>query len=419
MVFTVIIISLLLSAIFSGMEIAYISADRLRIELKKQKGSRRGVLLAKFYDNPAKFLGTMLVGNNIALVIFSTQMENILEPSLGISSVWLQLLAVTLITTIIVLIFGEFLPKMLFQLYANKILYLLTYPITLIRHILWPITWLMVSCSNTILRWIFKVDSKGDDHVFSRLDLENFIKNTRTNEGKEPIDTELFENALYLTKVKVRECMIPRTDIKDIEVNESVEELKDTFIETRLSKIIVYENDNDNILGYVHHQQMLHDPKDIRSLVLPIPVIPEAMSAHDLMNRFIKEHISMAYVVDEFGGVSGIITLEDILEEIFGEIEDEHDEEEHIESMINETEFRLAGRLEIDYINEKYNINLPEGDYHTIAGYILSLENTIPKKGRVLTTPDHIITIELVTDTKIELVHIKKITTQQSEEKAA
>lgn len=421
MIFAAILIFLLLSALFSGTEIAFISASKLRVELKRQKGSRQGTILARFYEDPASFLGTMLVGNNIALVVFTSLMVNVLKPileeSLGISEP-LVLFVQTILVTIVVLIFGEFLPKTLFRLFADEVLYFLAYPLAFFRYILAIPSWIMTKLSNFLLRIIFKTSFDEVDNVITRFDLEDFIKDTRTGEYKEEIDSSLFEKALHLQKVKVKECMVPRTEIRDIDVTESVEDLKSLFLETNLSRLIVSKVDIDNVLGYVHHQQMMESPETVQDMILDIPIVPEAMKVTDLLNKFIKERLNIALVVDEYGGTGGVITLEDILEQIFGEIEDEHDQEEYVEIQTGEDEWLLSGRLEISYLNDKYeNLNFPEGDYHTLSGYLVMTTAAIPEQGAEIHLHGYRFILELVSETKIETVRIIKINVDPQDEK--
>ncbi|GJM31532.1 MAG: hemolysin [Saprospiraceae bacterium] len=408
-----IIFSLILSALFSGSEIAFVSANKLRIELKKKKGATRGNVIAGFYEQPAHFLGTMLVGNNIALVVFTTLTKHPLDiffsTTLGISSQFILLLINTIFLTVVVLIFGEFLPKTLFRLYANNVLYMLAYPLRLLQFLLTIPAWLMTKVSNLLLRLVFKTQAEEVETVFTRLDLENFI-NDSTTHSEEEIDKELFGKALNLKEVRIRDCMVPRTEIENIDVSASVEELIKLFEETKLSRIIITQGDIDNVLGYIHHQQLLSQPKDISGLVLNIPFVPEVMYVTDLMNKFIKSKGSIACVVDEFGGVSGIITLEDILEEIFGEIEDEYDQEEYVEREISDTEFLFSGRLEITYLNEKYpNLFFPEGDYQTLSGYLVMTIETIPEQGAEIELEGYKFVLELVSNTKIETVRVIKL----------
>lgn len=412
MLITLIILFLMLSALFSGTEIAYISASKLRVELKKKKGARRGQILAGFYEDPASFLGTMLVGNNIALVVFTTLITRLIEPSLlqvpFFQAPLMLLLTETVLATIILLLFGEFLPKTLFRLYADDALYLFAYPLKVLQWLLLIPSWIMTRLSNLLLRAL-RTPTEEVDKAFTRLDLENFINDTQTN-TEEDIDRELFGKALNLRDVRVRECMVPRPEIENIDINASVEELEQIFRETKLSRIIVTKDDIDNVLGYVHHQQLLQQPKSISKLILDLPFIPEVMRVTSLLNQFIRDRINIAIVVDEYGGVSGLITLEDILEEIFGEIEDEHDQEEYVESVIRpEKEFIFSGRLEIDYLNEKYGLGLPEGDYHTLSGYLVMTHGAIPERGAVLEFDRYQFVLELVSDTKIEMARVIRL----------
>ncbi len=414
-----IIFFLLLSALFSGTEIAFISASKLKIELKRQKGSKSGSILSRFYKSPASFLATMLVGNNIALVIFTSLMTNPLDTLFSNyfdEGNLLLLLINTIIITIIVLIFGEFLPKTIFRLFADDILYFLAYPLRFLQFFLAIPAWLMTKLSNFLLRVLFKMPVEKVENVITRLDLENFIRDTQTKSEEENIDTDLFERALHLKQVKVRECMVPRPEIESIDIKASVEQLKKVFLEKNHSRLIVTDGDIDNILGYVHHQKLLKDPSTIKQIKMDIPIVPEVMNVRHLMNVFIKTRINIAWVVDEFGGTAGIITLEDILEEIFGEIEDEHDQEEYIEEIISEEEYRFSGRLEIDYLNEKYeDLNFPEGDYHTLSGYLVMTNEMIPAQGAEIELDGYKFVLDLVSDTKIEIIRVFKLPANDEE----
>jgi CBS domain containing-hemolysin-like protein len=404
-----IIFFLLLSALFSGSEIAFVSSSKLRVELKRKRGFRRGKILANFFDNPARFLGTMLVGNNIALVVFTFLMTKLLTPIIEpfIQSEPLLLLLNTIIITLVVLVFGEFLPKTIFRLYADNILYFLAYPLRFLHFLLAIPSWFMTRLSNFLLKYVLKTPIEKVDNVFTRVDLAHFIEASFSSDTDEEIDKELFQNALEFRQVKVKECMVPRTEIKSIDAEASIEELLELFQSTKLSRIIVTNGDMDNIMGYVHHQQMLNKPKELSKIILDIPFVPEVMRVQEVMNRFIKGRVSIACVVDEFGGTAGIITLEDIVEEIFGEIEDEHDQEDYIEQQISKNEFLLSGRLEIDYLNEKYEeLNFPEGDYHTLSGYLVTTTETIPKQGIEIELEGYRFILELVSDTKIETIRV-------------
>lgn len=416
-----ILLFLLLSALFSGTEIAFISASKLGVELKRSKGSTQGKVLARFYDKPASFLSTMLVGNNIALVIFTILMTQPLEYffesyfNINVDSLFLVLIN-TLIITVIVLLFGEFLPKTLFRLFSNEVLYLLAFPLELLRIILFIPAWIMTKLSNVILRVFLRTKVDRVESVITRLDLENFIKDKQIIDSEEEIDTSLFGKALNLKSVRVKDCMVPRTEIKNVDLNASVDDLKQIFIESHLSRIIVTQDDIDNVQGYVHHQQLLSRPKSIKEIVLKIPFVPEAMRVRDLMYKFIKEQLNIACVVDEFGGIAGIITMEDILEEIFGEIEDEHDQEEYVERQVTDNEYIFSGRLEIDYLNDKYdNLDFPEGEYSTLSGYLVMTTETIPAQGADIKLNGFRFILELVSDTKIETIRVIKLSETDEE----
>ena len=406
-----IIIFLLLSAFFSGSEIAFISANKLGIEVMKNKKSRRGNILAKFYEKPSDFLGTMLVGNNIALVIFTilmTQLINpLLEPIIGSNGATL-LFCVTLIITAVVLIFGEFLPKTLFRLFSNDMLMALAYPLRFFKWFLAIPTWIMTILSDGLLKHILRQPTDQVESALTRVDLEHFINDKISEE--EDIDKEILTNALNLSQTKVRECMIPRTEIVHIEKSSSIDEVLAIFKESRLSRVIITDGGIENVTGYIHHQQLLDNPRTIKKIVMPITYVPEAMNVQSLMYNFIKEETTIACVVDEFGGTAGLITLEDILEEIFGEIEDEHDIEDNFEQMISEDEYIFSGRLEIDYLNEKYeNLNFSEGEYHTLSGYIVMTSGSIPQPNAKIQMDGFDFILEEVSDTKIEIVRVVKL----------
>lgn len=409
-----ILLTLLLSAFFSGSEIAYISANKLGIEVLKNKGSKRGNILARFYDRPRDFLGTMLVGNNISLVIFTILMTTLLEPviaSLVGQEPFLVSLLITLLITVIVLIFGEFLPKTIFRLYSNEMLYRLSYPLSFFRAVLLVPSWVMTSLSGFIIRRVFGVSVEDTQDSLTKLDLEHYINDSISEE--EAIDKEILTNALNLGQVKVRDCMVPRTEVVTIDQSATVEEAISVFKESKLSRLVVIDGDIDEVNGYIHHQQLLSNPTSIIKLPINMAFVPEAMNAQDLLLRFIRDGVGIACVVDEFGGTSGLITLEDILEEIFGEIEDEHDAEEHIEEQIGEDEFLFSGRLEIDQLNEKYDhIDLPEGEYHTLSGYIVMTAGAIPNEGDTIELDGYQFVLEKVSNTKIDLVRVIRLETE-------
>ncbi|MCB9312523.1 MAG: HlyC/CorC family transporter [Lewinellaceae bacterium] len=408
MMWMLLLLALLFSALFSGVEIAYVSANKLRVELKKQQGGRRGALITRFYANPSRFLGAMLVGNNIVLVIFTMLLASLLNPILSSfipSELWLSLV-ITVIGTLIVLVFGEFLPKVLFRNYAEKAIYNLAFPIQFMNILLAVPASMMTGLSHLMLRLVMKRPPEVEDAAFSRLELESYIRDSQTY-SETRIDTDLFGKALHLKQVRVKDCMVPRTEIESVDVSDNLEELKNLFMETKLSRLLVVDGDIDNVLGYVHHQQMLTSKGPIRKMIFQIPFVPESMKVQDLLNLLIKENTSIACVVDEYGGTAGIITMEDILEEIFGEIEDEHDEEEYVEEQVSRDEYRFSGRLEIDYLNEKYPyLQFPKGEYHTLSGYLVMTTTSIPEEGDELILDGYKFILEVVSDKKIETVRV-------------
>ncbi len=402
-----IIICLLLSAFFSGSEIAFVSANKLGIAIQNEEGSTKSQYINQFYSRPRKFLSTMLIGNNIALValtIFMTSGLKLLFPGLAEHPL-LSLIIYTLIITAIVLMFGEFLPKTFFSLYSNQVLSALTYPLVFFQYFLAFPTWIMTGITNGILR-IFNVEAKKIDYRLSEVDLEDYLEENITEES-EQIDKEILTNALNLKESKVRDCMVPRTEIVHFDITGTIPELIQVIQETKLSRIILIDDDIEEITGYVHHQQLLTNPKSVQSIAIEIPFVPEAMNLNDLLHSFIREETSIAVVVDEFGSTAGIITLEDILEEIFGEIEDEHDSEDYLEEQIDERSFRFSGRLEIDQLNEKYELlNIPEGEYQTLSGFLVTHTGRIPEVGEKIIHDHTTYAIEEMSDTKIEVITV-------------
>ena len=415
MIITFIIIFLLLSAFFSGSEIAFVSSNKLGIEVLKNKGIKRGKILARFYENPKDFLGTMLVGNNIALVVFTYLTTKLLQPVIEPVMGRFTELGEIVIITIIVLIFGEFLPKTFFRLFANQALLFFTYPLVFFRSILKVPTWMMTKLSNFLIKYVVRAPIEDADVGITRVDLEHYIEDTLDEESTH-IETNIFKNALNLNQLKVRDCFIPRPEIVFIDHKEDVSNLLSLIKDSHHSRIVVIDGDIENVLGYVHHQQLLSHPKRIVDMIIDIPFVPEAMLAKDLMLRFKNEETNIACVVDEFGGVAGIITLEDILEEIFGEIVDEHDEDEYIELEKSPNEYVFSGRLEITYLNEKYeNLKLPEGEYHTLSGFLIMTSGTIPEEGDEIAIGPNTFIFESVSDKKIETVRIKIKDTNQED----
>ncbi len=414
--YLLIILTVLLSAFFSGMEIAFVSANKLRLELDKQSEPFKSKLLKFVTADAGHYIATMLVGNNIALVIYSIAFAALLNPVFQIyfQSDSLILLMQTVVSTMVILVFAEFLPKTLFRLFPNTLLNIFSLPLAFFYIIFFPITSFSISITNVLLKKVFKTDAKkgSKNPVFSRIDLDEFVKEGELGqpEKKENIletEIKLFKNALDFSKVKLREIMIPRTEIEMLEIGASVNELRQKFVETGYSRILFYNNNIDNIIGYVHSSMIFQNPKSIEPFIKKVLIVPETMPANKLLGTFIQEHRSIAIVVDEFGGTSGMVTSEDILEEIFGEIEDEHDTKEIIEKKISDNEFIFSGRAEIDLLNEKYFIGLPETeDFETLAGFILYHHESIPKINTVIKIGNIHIKILKATNTKIELVKL-------------
>jgi putative hemolysin len=406
-----VLITLLLSAFFSGSEIAFLSANKLGVEVLKNKGSSRGKILTDLYKDPRTFLSTMLVGNNVVLVMYTILFSSVITPLLEIflpQGSFLTSFLTTIILTIVILITGEFLPKTLFRLYANELIFRLAPVLNFTRAVLVVPSWLLTKSSNLIIRLFFgKVQIDEENHI-TKLDLEHYIQ-SNVNEEKE-FDKEILTNALNLNQLKVRDCMIPRNEIVFIDKNDSIEEVRQTFISSKHSRLIVVDGDVENIVGYFHHQQVLKNISSIKRNIMDIDYVPEVMNVQDLMYKFIKDGSNIACVVDEFGGTAGIITLEDILEEIFGEIADEHDEEEFTEKVISENEFIFSGRLELSYLNTKYErLELPEEDYVTLSGYIVMTHGSIPEVGESVELDNYRFEVLSRTDTRINEVRVIRL----------
>lgn len=411
------ILFLLLSALFSGLEIAFVSSNKLRIELNKETGNAASKIIAKYNEDAPTFITALLIGNNIALILFSSYMSNIIDGNalsfIG-NSPLLLLLVQTLITTIVVLIFGEFFPKALFRISPYRALLLFALPFHyLIYWILKPIAFLISWLSKSIIKLLMPNKYNEEQETFTSVDLEHYIKEVSSgslsNDDDDELNSDIFEKALYLKEIKVKECMVPRMEIQSVEVNNSLEEIRKLFIESKHSRLIVYENDIDNILGYIHHIDFLNKPKNIKEIIYDVTIVPENMSARDLLTIFTKEHKTMAQVVDEYGGTAGIVTLEDLIEEIFGEIQDEHDDDEFIEKQLSENEYIFSGRLEIDYINEKYNLDIPAGEYETLAGYVVVNHEDIPDIDENIYIGNFKIHILSASNNRIETLQIKKL----------
>ncbi len=412
----VIIITLLASAFFSGLEIAFITSNKLRIELENKQGSLSAKILAHFNKYPSRYLGTMLLGNNIALVIFGIKMDKSLEDVLvnyiSHDNKILILLISTFLSTLLILVTAEFLPKNLFRINPNRTLTLFSFPLTIVYGLLYPIVMITIGFSEFILKKIFRLKIEKANAAFTMIDLDNYVREgtATTMEKKAEMDHEIqiFQNALDFSSVKARECMVPRTEIIALDVNESIETLKQKFVQTRLSKILIFAESIDNIIGYVYSKELFKNPLSVKSILLPVSIVPESMAASEVLTVFIQQHKSIAVVVDEFGGTSGMLTMEDVMEEIFGEIEDEHDKEEMVEKRISENEYIFSARLETDYVNNKYNLDLPILDnVETLSGLIMHFHESIPRFQEEIRIENFLFTIIAVTRTRIEQVNLK------------
>ena len=404
-------VTILMMGFFAGIEIAFYSVNRFGIELKKKQGRPGAILLSRFIDNPQLFLSTTLIGFTISLVCFVLLFSVVTTPLwnlIGLKYDIARLLLDIILATFIVLIFAEFIPRAIFRAHSNVILTRLVWLINILHQLLQPIGALFVNLSDWVLKYIFNVRIRETKETLGGGPLDTlFQQNNDTDFEPEELNTELFENALELPKVKIRQCLVPRKEVIGIDVKCSVELVREKFIETKLSKMIVYENNIDNILGYVHQLDMFKNPDNLQSILLPIPAVPESMSATDLIGKFTKERKSIAWVVDEFGGTAGIVTMEDLLEEIFGEIHDEYDSEEFVEKRLAENEYIFSGRLELDYISEKYDLEFPGNESETLSGYIISHHETIPHQKERIIIDDYEFDILSVSDTRIEMVKLK------------
>lgn len=400
---------LILSAFFSGMEIAYVSSNKIHIEIEKKQNSFLANILKKITRRPSKFIATMLVGNNIALVIYGFFMGQILMEYIPIAG-FVGLLVQTLISTIIILLTAEFLPKVFFQIYANDLFKFFAVPAYFFYVIFSLISEFIIWISDLVLKLIFKSEGDTVQLTFSKLELGNYIsEQMEIVETKEEIDSEIqiFQNALDFSEIKSREAMIPRTEVIAVDIETSPKELVKIFTDTGLSKILVYNESIDDILGYVHSFELFKKPDNIKQILMPVIFVPETMLAKDVLHVLSKKRKSIAVVIDEYGGTSGIITVEDIIEELFGEIEDEHDSVALIEEDLGEGHYRFSARLEVDYINEEYDLDLEESEnYETLGGLIVNFTEEIPEKGETVKINEYIFTILEVSSTKIELVEL-------------
>lgn len=414
---TTISISLIFSAFFSGMEIAFVSANRLKVELEMKRKSTRSHILNVFFKNPSRFIGALLLGNNIALVIYGIAMAKALEPFLiqllptvaqtGFGIVLIQ----TLISTFLILIVAEYIPKVVFRINPNGLLNSFAYPTGFFYFLLYPLIIIYIGISEIILKKIFRLKLERDTYKFSTIDLNEYIRDYTPNEDdSEDInpDIQILQNAMEFRHIKLRECMVPRTEIEAINIDNNISTLLEKFAETKHSKILVYQGSLDNIIGYVHSYDMFKRPVSIAEVLRKIDIYPETFPASSLLSRFAQSRQGIALVVDEFGGTSGIVSMEDVIEEIFGEIEDEFDEEETVEQQLSDNEFLFSARLEIDYLNNEYNLHLPESeDYETLAGFIIHYHESIPIMNEIIDIEPYHFTVMKATDNKLIEVKLR------------
>ena len=406
----------MLSAFFSGMEIAFISSDRIFLEIEKNQGNIIARILTRITETPSKFIAAMLVGNNISLVVYGIFMGDRIislvypgadEANLSLTILFYQ----TLISTVIILLTAEFLPKVFFQLYANKLIKLFIIPAATFYYLFYPITFFVIKITDGVLLLFFKTAAEVAEISFSKGELGDYIvKQVESVLDKEKLDSEIqiFQNALEFSDLKAREVMVPRAELVAIDIDKDIQELKELFMTTGLSKIPVYQNSVDDILGYVHAFELLKKPASIRSILLPVEFIHEPLPINEVLNRLTRKRKSLAVVLDEYGGTSGIITVEDIVEELFGEIEDEHDQVDHYELKVSETEFEFSARLEVDYLNTTYGFSFPEEEfYETLGGLVVHFTEEIPQQGDVFSLAQYEFKILEVSSTKIERIHLR------------
>ena len=410
-----IILAMVFSAFFSGVEMSFVSSNKLYFELKAKQNILSAKIIAHFNQSPSQFIGTMLIGNTLSLVAYGIFMEEFLHHLIlanlpWITNVIIARLIASIVATIIILTTSEFTPKSIFLINPDAILEFLAIPIWIINTLMFPLVWLTVGLSKWFITRVLRLSYSEEKPAFGLTDLNHYLQNLNrkvSTEEENEVDTKIFHNALEFKQVKVRDCMIPRTEITAIEIEEGIEGLKKVFIESGHSKVLVYKETLEEVVGYCHSLALFKKPKDIPSILTSIPIVPEAMPANDLMLKFSKERKSLAIVVDEFGSTSGLVSMEDVMEQIFGEIQDEFDDtEDWIEKRLDEHTFILSGRHEIDYLNEKYNWNLPEGDYETLGGMLIHLYEDIPAVNEVITLSAFQFQIMTVTDARIDTIKV-------------
>ena len=409
-------LSVVFSFFFSGIEIAFLSANRLQIELQGKQGEWSGQIISYFLSNPSRFIGTCLVGNTLALVIFGNSMAVLFEPVLlenlpqSLNNEPSILLIQTIVSTLIILATAEFLPKSLFLINPNLMLSALAIPFAVTYVVLKPISFMILGLSTLLLKHVFRMKYSEEKPVYGLTDLNHFLRNMHkvSHEDEEiGLDKKILHNALEFGTVQVRECMVPRTEIIGISLEEGIERLKAVFIESGHSKIVIFRDTIDDPIGYCHSAALFKNPQALEEILTPISIVTETSMANDLMVQLIRERRSLAIVVDEFGGTAGLISMEDVIEEIFGDIEDEHDADDLIEQQLEKGIFLMSARLEVDYLNEQYQWHLPHGEYETLGGMILSFTEDFPKKGETIIIPPYTFTIQSTKGNRIETVRVE------------
>lgn len=411
-----VLLSLIFSAFFSGIEIAYLSANKLHIELKGKQGSLSDRIFAYFSRKTSLFIGTTLVGNTISLVLYGIFMAQLIEPVLQqylvapFANAASIMVVQTLVSTMLVLFTAEFLPKSLFMINPNQMLTVFAIPFLVMYILLFPVVYFIVTLSRLMIVYVLRVEYSESKPAFGLTDLNNYLTSTLNVKHEDEdiaLDKKIFRNALDFKTVRVRECMIPRTEMVALDVSEGIARLRETFVESGHSKIVIYKDTIDDVIGYCHSSELFRRPARIEDILTPMILVPETTLANELLIQFVNHRKSLAVVVDEFGGTSGIVSMEDIIEEIFGEIEDEHDEQnEFTEQQLDDHTFLMSGRLEIDYINDRYSWNLPEGDYETLAGLILAHTGDLPQAGESVRIDACLLTVETILDNRIDTVRV-------------
>lgn len=404
------VITLILMGFFAGIEMAYYSANRLNIELKKKQGGTTGHLLSKFIDSPTSFIGTTLIGFTLFLVFFGLVFSAVLKPIWDYAHVndMVRIIVEIAVATLLVLVVSEFTPRAIFRARSNSLLSRLAIITDFFYQVFSPIAEGFIRLSQWLLKYVFNVRIDQHKEPLSHSELKNLFHKSQ-DEERQDRNAQLMENAQEFPRVKIRQCLVPRKEIVGIDSSATIQEVQERFVQTKLSKLVVYENNIDHIIGYVHQLDLFKKPADVASILLPIPAVPASMSAADLIGKFSRERKSIAWVVDEFGGTAGIITMEDVLEELFGEIQDEYDTEKFVEKQIAENEYIFSGRLELDYLEEKYGFDFPENESETLSGYIINYHETIPLQKDRIIIDDYEFDVISVSDTRIETVKMKRL----------